>query len=436
LSRIPATGGKAEPLTRLDTTLNELTHRWPSFLPDQDHFLFFARSSLAGFGGDDRDHLYVGSLSQGTTKRLLPAVSDAQYANGMLLYIRESSIVGQAFDPERMELRGDPVTIAQNVQYTPRWSRGSFSVAPNGMLCYLPGGQESRPEISIVRKDGSLVHRMGRLDLMFRSSLSPDGSRVVMDLLDAQSRNIDIWVYDIARGMKTRLTFSKDPDLAPIWSPDGNAVAYASGMGRETRLVIQPVTGSGEERTIVQAADAFPNDWSPDNRYILYSLRGGKSDLWVAPLDGTGPPVALTSTEHNELLGRFSPDMRWIAYMSDESGRNEIYVRSFSPPGREDHHAVVKRQISSDGGGGPRWTPDGRGITYLTPRGIMLAELKDTGSMLEVLRVSPYSSVQATSFNDVLPGAGLMITQSFQPGSGVIPLRLVVNWPADLAARP
>jgi serine/threonine protein kinase/Tol biopolymer transport system component len=437
LYRVAAVGGKPEVLTRLDTTVNELTHRWPVFLPDQDHFLFFARGSLAGFGGTEKDHLYLGSLSQGTTHQIFSAISDAAFAGGMILYVRENAIVGQAFDPERLTVSGDPVTIAQDIQYTPRWSKGSYSVSQTGMLCYQPGGQEARPDVVLLAKDGSLVQRLGRLDLMFRSSLSPDGKRLAMDILDGQSRNIDVWIYDIDRGMKTRLTFSKQADIAPIWSPDGESVAYTTGMGSETQIVTQSVSGSGQEKIIVRiAVDAFPSDWSSDNKYLLYFTRGD-ADIWVAPLAGGSPPVKLVGSEYSEAGGKFSPDVRWIAYQSDESGKNEIYVRSFVPPGTSaDGASTVKRQISADGGTSPHWRKDGKGVFFVTPRGIMLAELKLEGQSLEVVRVTPFSPVHLPYWGDILPTGDLVASQSPPVASAVVPIHLVVNWQSDLVKQP
>jgi eukaryotic-like serine/threonine-protein kinase len=437
LFRVAAVGGKPEVLTRLDTTINELTHRWPVFLPDQDHYLFFARGSLAGFGGTEKDHLYVGSLSQGTTRQLFSAISDAAYADGMIMYIRENAVVGQAFDPDRLTVSGDPVTIAQDLQYTPRWSKGSFSVSQTGMLCFQPGGQEARPDVVLLKKDGSIVQRLGRLDLMFKASLSPDGKRLAMDILDGQSRNIDVWIYDVERGMKTRLTFSKQADIAPIWSPDGGSVAYATGMGSETRIVTQPVSGSGQEKIIVRlAVDAFPSDWSSDNKYLLYFTRGD-ADVWVTPLTGGGSPVKILGSEYTEAGAKFSPDVRWIAYQSDESGKNEIYVRSFVAAGSSaDAAPDVKRQISADGGISAHWRKDGKGVFYVTPRGIMFAELKIEGSSLEVVRVTPFSQIHLPYWADILDAGDLFVSQSPQVASAVVPMHLVVNWKSDLQKQP
>jgi eukaryotic-like serine/threonine-protein kinase len=437
LYRVAAAGGKPEELTQLDTTINELTHRWPVFLPDQDHFLFFARGSLGGYGGPDKDHLYVGSLSDRKTRQLMSATSDAAYAGGMILYVRENAIVGQSFDAGTMTISGDPVTIAQDLQYTPRWSKGSFSVSQTGMLCYQKGGQEARPDVVLLRKDGSVAQRLGRLDLMFRAAISPDRKRLAMDILDGQSRNIDIWVYDIERGMKTRLTFSKLAENGPIWSPDGERVAYTSGMGKETRLVTQPITGSGEEKVLATpGTDAVVTDWSADQAYLLYVLRG-TGDIWAAPLSGGGAPFKVVATEFMETAAKFSPDVGWIAYQSDESGKSEIYVRSFAPPGTASATApLVKRQISLDGGSAPRWRSDGRGIFFVTPRGIMLAEIRIEGRSIEVTRVVPFSTVHLNYWGDIHPSGELMVGVVAQVASGIVPVNLVVNWPADLLKQP
>jgi Tol biopolymer transport system component len=439
LYRVPAAGGKPVPLTQLDTTLKEITHRWPVFLPDNDHYLFFARGSLAGFSGSEKDHIYAGSLSKGTVQQLFPAVSEALYADGMILFTRENSIIGQAFDPVKLKVSGDPVTIAQDIQYTPRWSRGTFSVSQNGLLAFLPGGQESRPDIILVRKDGSVISHIGRLDVLFHASISPDGKRLAMDLLDSQSRNIDVWIYDTDRGIKTRLTFSKEPDLGPIWSPRGDSVAYINGQGAETKIMIQQTSGSGQEAMIAHlSSDAMISDWSSDGKYLLYSIRtGANNDIWLVPLTGDRKPIPVLESEYNEVAGKFSPDIRWIAYVSDESGKSEIYVRSFAPPGTAGNTSqVLKRQISVEGGTSPVWRSDGKAIFYVTPRGIMLAELNTAAGSLEITRVSQYSPEHVIYFGDIHSSGNIIVTQTVQVASGVVPLNLVVNWKSDLVKNP
>jgi serine/threonine protein kinase/Tol biopolymer transport system component len=432
LFRVPAVGGKPVPLTQLDTTLGEATHRWPLILPDNDHFLFFARGSIAGLGSIERDHLYAGSLSSGKTEQLFSSISDVVFSDGMLMFVRENSIIGQTFDPTTMKVSGDPVTIAQNIQYTARWSKGTFSAA-RGVLAYQSGGQESRPDIILTNGAGTVVRQLGRLDLMFRATLSPDGKRLAMDLLDAQSRNIDIWIYDIERGIKTRLTFEKAADVSPIWSPNGDRVAFTRGIGTETHILTQAVSGSGTEEDILRlSSDAFVSDWSSDNKYLLYFTRG-TTDMWVVPLEGKRTPSMITSSEFAEVNGKFSPDVRWIAYNSDESGKSEVYVRTFLPPGGEKDEALsVKRQISVEGGSYPVWRKDGKAIFYLVPKGIMIAELKIDGPSLEVVKVSRFSDQQIPYFGDIHPSGELLVRQNVLGESGAVPLSIVVNWKSDL----
>lgn len=434
LFKVPASGGTPVELTKLDTTMKELTHRWPVFLPDNDHYLFFARGSLGGFGGPERDHLCLGALSKPEIRRVLPAISDALYADGMVLYVRETSIVGQKLNIESGTVTGDPITIVQDIQYTPRWSKGSFTISANGVLAYQPGGQESRSDVILVDKDGTVLHHIGRLDLMFKISISPDKKRLAMDLLDAQSRNIDIWIYDIERGVKTRLTFAKEADLSPIWSPKGDRIAYTKGLGGETALMTQSISGSGQEEKIMSATnDFFVSDWSHDEAYILFHTRG-QSDVWVVPTQGARKPSPVLQSEYGEMNAHFSPDVRWIAYQSDESGRSEVYVRTFTPPGASGSDAsIIKRQISIDGGGGPVWRSDGNAVFYQTPRGVMLAELRIQGGSLEIVRVVPFSRQRSAYFGDVHASGSMIATQVTPVASAVVPINIIVNWPQDIA---
>ena len=443
LSQVSAAGGTPSSLTKLDSTRNEQTHRWPSFLPDGKHFLFFIRTTAAG-SGSESDSICVGSIESKKVKRVLHGVSDAVYSNGHLLFMRESALMAQLFDLKKFEVTGEPIPIAQQIQYDARFSRAVFSVSQNGLLLYQSTGTRWGRELALFDTSGEKISSFGQPEIYNGAGLSRDGKRIAMDLVDLQSYNIDLWLYEIARGITTRFTFDPAADQASLWSPDGDRIVFSSNRKGHFDLYMKATTGSAPEELLsdFNVRDKFANDWSPDGKYILFWTTGDpktKDDLWILPMAGDRKPVPFLQTEFNERGGNFSPDMRWVAYVSDESGKDEIYVRPFVEPSSQSASgALGKWQVSTNGGLGSLWRSDGKAMFYVVENKIMLAEVRANDSNFEVLKVTQYMDLQAKqqiSLVDFSSDGKRILGGITPPAEKSVPLTLVVNWDAELKKK-
>lgn len=364
LYRVSAQGGKPEPLT-LDQSSQELAHQWPHFLPDGRHFLYVVTrtqpDNLGLFG------IRLGSLNSKETKSLLSADSSAVYAlPGYLLFMRHGLLRAQPFDAERLLLAGDVFTVARKVACDPKNIQGSFSVSEKGVLAYWTGGDK---QVAWVDRAGKRLGVPGPPDFYdWTPQLSPDEKSAALTRTDLKIGPSDIWLVDLARGIPSRFTFDPALDTAPTWSPDGSRIVFASLREGSWNLFQKAASGAGKEATLLKSSDnKFPSNWSLDGRFIAYmSLTRTGMDLWVLPLFGDLKPRAFLQTEFNERNGQFSPDVHWMAYDSDESGKTEVYVRTF--PGSDD-----KRQVSSNGGSDPKWSRDGKELFYIAPDSNLMA---------------------------------------------------------------
>ncbi len=434
LSVVPESGGIPVPVTELDTVRKEQTHRYPYFLPDGKHFLYFARTTASG-SGSALDAICVATVDGSLNKRLLTGISNVAYANGYLLYMRENALMAHAFDPGSLELEGDPIPIAESVDFSTRYSVASFSVSQNGVLVYLGTSAGSVPELALFDMQGKKKTSFGQPEIFVTAQLSPDMSTIAMDLYEISARNADIWLLDIARGVKTRFTFDGSVDAYPVWSPDGKRIAFATNRNGRYDLFEKNVDGAADEKLIF--ASPFlksPNDWSSDGKYLLYTNNGdqeSKADLYVVPMFGDRVPFPFVQTEFSEAAGVFSPDGKWVAYQSNESGRNEIYVRPFPGPG-------AKWQVSNNGGVAPRWKNSGREIFYLNRSKVMSAEVNGHGQSFTVGAVREYFDPTSVSgvniqlgngtFRDISPDGRSILLSVSKGRLATAPLTLVMNW--------
>ena len=441
--QVSAAGGTKTPVTKLDSTRNEQTHRWPWFLPDGKHFLFFIRTTAAG-SGSDADSLCVGSIESQEVKHLFHSVSDAAYTNGYLLFIRESALMAQPFDLKKLEVTGEPLPVAQQIQYDGRFSRAVFSVSQNGLLLYQSSSARWARELALFDIKGEKINSFGQPEIYVRARLSRDGKRIAMELVDIQSHNIDLWLYEIARGIQTRFTFDPQADIAPLWSPNGDRIVFSSNRKGRYNLYMKATSGSAPDELLTDfnALDKYADDWSPDGKYILFETNADpktKNDLWILPMAGDRKPVPFLQTEFNENNGAFSPDMKWIAYVSDESGKNEIYVRPFVEPGSQKTSSELgKWQVSANGGGAVIWRNDGKAIFYGVGNKLMLAEVKATGSTLEVLKVTQHMDLQTKQQIrglDISSDGKRLLGQVTPSQEKSVPLTLVVNWNEELKKK-
>jgi Tol biopolymer transport system component len=431
LQRINEGGGKPTPVTTLDTAHGESSHRWPVFLPDGKHFLFFVRLGALGTSNENNG-IQVGSLDGSPHKVLLRAQTNAAYASGYLLYLRDTTLMAQPFDPDRLAFSGEAVPIVEEIQTEPASGVGVFT-ASGTVLAYQTGTEVPGGHLFWRDRAGKQTGVLGDPATYMDVSLSRDRQKLAVSVLDPKVGPPDLWIYDLARGLRSRFTFDPGADRWPVWSPDGTRIAFSSNRRGRFNLYMRSYAGSGVEEPILESdRDKVLCDWSPDGRHLLFETRSDpntRSDVWALPLDGDRKPFPVLQTAFRELEAVFSPDGRWIAYNSDESGRSEIYVTPFPGPGR-------KWQVSPSGGLLPRWSRTGKEIFFIGPgERINVAEVTTQGDTFEVGRTQPLFDVRGQrpgNVYDVTPDGQrfLVNTASDQLNAGSV--TLVVNWPAAL----
>jgi Tol biopolymer transport system component len=376
LFRVSASGGEPVPITKLE---RQASHRYPSFLPDGRRFIYNAAGDAGG--------LYLGSLDGGPKLLTAPARGGAFLSSGWLLWQRADALVAQRLDLERQELVGDRITIAEPVALYNTTNAAGFSVSATGVIAYRSGGTNRR-QFRWFDRTGKELSAVGEADAASLSwpRVSSNG-RIVAE------RNVqgngDIWVLEETRAR--RLTFDAASDTNPLWSPDGDRIVFRSRRGAATDLYVTASSGASVERVLLESAsDKTPNDWSPDGGFILYGGYDPQTDqdLWVLPLHGDRKPWPFLRTKSAETSAQFSPDGRWVAYQSNESGRFEIYVRPFvaSPDtNATTAGAAGQWQVSAEGGTYPSWRSDGKELHYIGPAGQMMsAAVTVVGAILDV----------------------------------------------------
>jgi hypothetical protein len=375
LSKVSASGGAVAPVTELDQSREETSHRWPSFLPDGRHFLYFARAKKKEVEG-----VYVASLDSKEEKFILSTNLRALYAPaaggtniGHLLFMRAKTLMAQPFDTARLQLTSEPSIVAEGVLNFPEeggpTAYAAFSVSTNGHLAYLPG-IATAAQLAWFDRAGKSLGSVGAPGLSAEPWLSPDGKRLALGRTDLQLS--DIWLFDLTRDTSTRFTFDPAVDVCPVWSSDGSRIFFASNRdGGVFNLYKKVSSGAGNDELLLKTGyNTYADDWlsGEAGEFILFESDNPKTrfDLWVLPLTGERKPYPFLQTEFNETHSQFSPDGRFVAYVSDELGRAEVYVQSFPVSGG-------KWQISTAGGDQPQWRRDGRELFYIAPDKTLMA---------------------------------------------------------------
>ncbi|HEV8132988.1 MAG TPA: protein kinase [Acidobacteriota bacterium] len=433
LYRVPAGGGTPAPLTMLDASREETSHYHPSFLPDSRHFLFLANSPHQESAG-----IYVGTLDSRETKLLVNTDASAAYAPpGYLLFLRDRTLMAQSFDADRLELTGEPFPVAEQVDRLGQGVRYAlFSVSETGVLVYRSGSSDNVQLIWFDRA-GKQLGAIAPKGNYATPWLSPDEKRVAVGHVEPNARNSDIWLIELARGTPTRFTFGQRDSTTPIWSPDGSRVVFSSDRDGLMNLYQRAASGTGNDEILLKSDNhKLCNDWSLDGKLILYSAypKGGNGDLWVLPISGQQKPFPFLQTEFNEAQGRFSPDGKWIAYASNESGTWQVYVQSFPFPGG-------KWQVSTNGGAQPQWRRDAKELFYISAdRKLMAVDVKANGSTFDAgapkelfeLRLQTVGLPGPRNYYAVAADGRRFLVASVPEERISTPTTVVLNWTADL----
>jgi len=383
--------------------------------------------------GPSLEGIYVGSIDGGADL-LLDGVAHATYASGYLLFLRDTTLMAQPFDPDARKLSGTAVPLATDIQINGATGTGAFSVSQNGVLVYQAGPSSGTRLIWVNRSGtqvGSLGDRSGYQDVR----LSPDGRTASATLSEERGLRSDVWLFDLLRGVPGRLTFGARPSLDGVWTASGGLV-YAAQRGKLTHDLFQRVaTGSGQEETVyVDDNDKYPLSVSPDGKFLLYEVPNGAATghVWLLPLSGDRTPRPFNQSMESEVPAEISPNGRWVAFVGADQGRREVFVTSFPD-------ATGRWQVSIDGGETPHWAADGKSIYYVAPDGLYTAAADTAGAQFSADRPQrlfdvrvPTPALGTRSTYAVSNDGNRFLVNMWDPKAPVTPLTVVLNWPATI----
>ncbi len=435
LLRVSAAGGVPSPISALDASKQQTSQRWPVFLPDGRHFLYWGGSPLNS-GEVQTDGIYVGSLEGNDPKFLFPADSNALYSPpGYLLFLRAQTLMVQPFDAEGLTLSGDAFPVAESIANPQNYRLGDFSVSQEGTLVYQTG-ETGLTQVEVRDSAGRQIGTVGESAAIDSLRLSPGGAILAEQVSDARSKNVDLWLVDLERGVRTRFTFEPGLEISPAWSPSGDRIAFSANPGGHLDLFVKNANGAGQAETLVESeVTKFINDWSPDGLELAVTALDPHSktvaDIWIIPLSGDHAPKPFLATPFNESNAVFSPNGHWLAYQSDESGRMEIFVTPYPGPGG-------KWQVSQNGGAEPEWRRDGGALYFRSPDNVISeVAVTDRGAAVEVGTPKDLFQVPAIANSgtgrtfDVAPdGSRFFVLRPIQ--STAAPLTLVTHWTSAL----
>ncbi|MFI5182561.1 MAG: protein kinase [Thermoanaerobaculia bacterium] len=449
--RLTLADRKRVAVTTLDEKRGESVHHWPQFLPDGRHFLFVVQR-VDPTTRRSESEVYVQALDSKEKKLLVRVGSRTVYAPpGFLLYVWDGNLMAQPFDAGSLSLTGDAFVLVRHVQFLADGSAGIFSASNDGLLAYAEGGTIGLAQLMVFDRRGKEIRTVGAQDNMWSPHLSPDGRRVAVEVIDRVSNNRDIWTFDVTgQEPPTRVTFDPGEDYTPVFSPDGNRIAFSSFRKGIWTIFQKKLAGSEEEEAIASGSSSAPargsgtgryiapgskflTDWSRDGRLVAFngSTAETSDDMWVLSVaEGMASPFLVTPAMERDTV--FSPDGRWAAYISSESGRSEIYVRAFPGPGG-------KWQISTAGGIQPRWRADGKELYYVAPGGWLTAVPVRTNPSFEKGTPQALFQTRGRRTNiaqyDVFPDGQRFIVNTVIVEKSGSPLTLVQNWLAQVKVK-
>jgi len=418
--RIPAAGGTPSHAIGEEKAAADLgSPRWPAFLPDGKHFIFFQFASGNQTGGN----IHLGSLDSQQDTILVASDYRAHYANGHLLFVHGGNLMSQGLDEKKLQLIGHPVPIAEQVRGETRGA-AAFSLSSEGKLIFV-GGQSANLDLAWYDRSGKKGDTIDSGTFQ-DAHISPDGKKVSAARADAAG-HLEIYIYDLVRGTKSQFSFSQSRDDDPIWSPDGNTIVFDSARSGKIDLYTRPANGARQEELLYHDdLDKYPFNWSLDGKYIAYeTFANGHFDAWVMPMFGDRKPYAFLQEKYNTRYPVFSPDAKWMVFTSFESGHSQVYVVAFPKPGG--------RFLVGDGQGAV-WNRNGKEILYLDDHSRMASvEVTAHGESVELGKpqiLFPTQPVGAGQFEITPDGKRFLMMQA--PVENSSSLTLVVNWPQEL----
>ena len=434
LRRVSAAGGIPTAVTSLDAQYGETNHRFPHFLPDGRHFLFTAITGPPGVAPKS-SLIKIGAVDSMQAATLTQAESSAAYGSGHLMLLRDSSLMAQPFDITTRQLNGDPFPIAEQVS-TEGSRYAGFSVSPTGTLVYARGGAPSGTELTWYDRTGTRLATAATTNGFYSSvALSPNEQQAAVTLTSGTPVNHDVWVIDLARSVPSRLTHDPAADRYPVWSPDGARIAFQAIRGAGGGMRVQLASGTVNDEPLLTAdapaTELIPSDWSRDGRFLAFMRPvNGQTDIWILPQSGDRKPFAFVASRFMEGGAQFSPDGRWIAYHSYESGRPQIYVQPFPASGG-------KYQVSNNGGVQPLWRGDGRELFFIGLDRDMMAATIDSSNELkasvpQALFLSGITNTTSVRQYAVARDGQKFLIVTEQAQAATLPLTVVVNWPATI----
>jgi eukaryotic-like serine/threonine-protein kinase len=423
--------GTVTPQTTLSTSRGDTSHRWPQFLPDGRHFLYFARSTIA-----TQSSIRFATIDGGTDDAVVESNVGAAYGSGQLLYVSDGALLAAPFDVGRGRLTGEPALVVNDIALSSNFY-AAFSPSASGVLAYAT--KASTAELVWMSRSGARLGVAAGRRAFVDFRLSPDGRHLALAEVEPHTGLSDLRLLDLVRGTNLRLTTSPATDASPVFSPSGTRLVFRSNRERQHDLYIRPA-GSGEELPFLKSLNAkYPTDWSRDGSFVVYHANDDHMhhDIWAAPVDHPEQVRALVRTEFDEMQGQLSPSGRWLAFTSNQSSRLEVYVQKTEDDGR-------KWQISTDGGSDPKWSANDQELYYVARDGRLIAvSLSATASNLEAGTPQPLFQLRDVAALGPYPSAydvhrdGRFLVREPIDEMQTLPLNVVVNWsPRSPAASP
>ena len=428
LHRVSAAGGTSTPVTKVDST--SFSHRWPYFLPDGHHFLY--RGTLPA--ANENNGIYVGSLESNEQRLIMRNNASVAFASGQLLFARDTTLMAQSFDENNFGLTGEPFPIAQQLQVDPSAGRAIFSVSDNGILAFQSGIMRGNGQLIWFDRNGKQISGIGESGFYGQPRLSNDNQKIATSIFDLQLASSDIWIYELARNVPTRFTFDPNFDGDPLWSADGKQIVFGSNRKGLRDIYQKASDGSGSEEILFESAEnKVPTSLSPDGRFLAFTntdtKANTKQDIWILPLFGERKAYAFLQKPFDEFGAQFSPDGRWLAYVSDELGTTQVYIAPFPGPGG-------KWQVSKSGGTEPRWRADGKELYFVSADSKLTAvEVTARDATVEIgIAQALFETrmfLSPGTHYDVTRDGKRFLIDVLGEGSSV-PIMLMVNWTAEL----